>query len=101
MNLMERKKNINDRVANLEQRIRERYDMAFQLSGKDCFKTGNDEFIILTGLSWANAVVVEYAESEQEARKNIFEDGDLFYMEELDENEMFDAIIKEIEDIVD
>lgn len=101
MNLMERKKNINDRVANLEQRIREHYNIAFQLSGKDCFTTGNDEFFMLTGLSWANAVVVEYAESEQEAKKNIFEDGDLFYVEELDENEMFDAIIKEIGDTVD
>ena len=46
-----------------------------------------------------NAIVVEYADSIELAKKDIFgEDGDLFYMDELDEKEMYSAIIQEIEE---
>lgn len=46
-----------------------------------------------------NAIVIEHAFSETEAKKNVFEDGDLFYIDELTEEEMFNEMIKEIEDI--
>ena len=39
---------------------------------------------------------MEYAPSEKEARKNLFEDGDLFYMDELNREEMLKKILMEI-----
>ena len=35
---------------------------------------GNDEFFMVTGLSWENAIVIEYASSKAEAEKNMFEE---------------------------
>ncbi|MBO5068986.1 MAG: hypothetical protein J6C37_01280 [Roseburia sp.] len=97
MNLMEQKKMIDGRIARLEQRMLERYEMAFEVLGKKCFKARENEFFMLTRLAWANAIVIEHAESENEARKNMFEDGDLFYMDELGEENMLEAMLKEIE----
>lgn len=46
-----------------------------------------------------NALVIEYADNLENANKGIFgEDGDLFYMDELSEDEMFNAMVQEIED---
>lgn len=45
-----------------------------------------------------NALVIEYADNLEMAKKGIFgEDGDLFYMDEMSEDEMLEAMIKEIE----
>ncbi|MGN0409296.1 MAG: hypothetical protein ACI4E3_02690 [Candidatus Fimousia sp.] len=52
----------------------------------------------MTGLKSFGAIVIEYAETIEEAEKNMFEDGDLFYLDELDENQMFEQMIREIEE---
>ena len=45
-----------------------------------------------------DALVIEYAENLELAKRNIFgEDGDLFFMDEHDEKEMLEAMMKEIE----
>ena len=44
------------------------------------------------------ALVIEYAEDYDEARDNCLEDGDLFYLEEMDEDAMFQAMLREIRD---
>lgn len=98
MNSTELKKKIDERISKLELRMKERYEIAFDVLGKNCFKASDYEFFILTRMFWANAVVIEHADSEEEARKNRFEDGDLFYMDELEEDAMFNAMIREIED---
>lgn len=89
---------IDERMSRLEQRMQEKYELVFEVLGKKCYKAHDNEFFMLTRMAWANAIVVEHAETEDEARKNMFEDGDLFYMDELSEDEMFNAMIKEIED---
>lgn len=43
------------------------------------------------------ALVIEYAADYDEADANRLEDGDLFYLDELDEDAMFDAMLREIE----
>ena len=43
------------------------------------------------------AIVIEYAENEWEAKLNRSENGDLFYLEEMDEETMFQAMLQEIE----
>lgn len=45
-----------------------------------------------------NAIVIEYASNQEEAKNNIFEDGDLFYVDDFSKEEMLQAMIKEIED---
>ena len=60
------------------------------MRGKKCFAVREDEFFIVSGLSWANAIVLEHAFSKTEVEKNMFEDGKLFYMEEMNEKEMFE-----------
>ena len=97
MDSMEQKKQIDERIERLEQRIRERYEVAFRVLGKNCFKARENEFFMLTRLAWKNAIVIEHAETEEAARKNMFEDGDLLYMYEMNEENMLNAIVKEIE----
>jgi hypothetical protein len=98
MTSQEKKKQIEERCVLLERQFEERYGKPFNVSGKKCFMVGNDEFFMVTGLSWENAIVIEYASSKAEAEKNMFEDGDLFYMEELSDKEMFESMVKEIEE---
>ena len=79
-----------------EQRLETQYETAFEIAGGKCFKSEENTFFLITPLSWADAIVVEYAPSEEEARKNLFEDGDLFYMDELNRKEMLKKILMEI-----
>jgi hypothetical protein len=81
----------------LESRLRKRYK-TLTINNKNCFLTEDGTIIHLTGLKSFNAIVIEYASSEDEAKKNMFEDGDLFYLKELDEEQMFQAMIQEIEE---
>ncbi len=98
MNSMEERK-IDQRVENLEQRFEEKYGTPFFVWKRKCFTVNEREFFRVAGLKWLNAIVIEHAFSEEEAKKNMFEDGDAFYMDEFTEDEMLDAMIKEIEDI--
>lgn len=65
--------------------------------GYTCFRTSEKGSFTVTGLTWAKAIVVEYALSETEVKKKLFEDGDLFYLNELDEEQMLQVMIQEIE----
>ena len=98
MTSQEKKKQIEERCVLLERQFEERYGKPFNVSEKKCFMAGNDEFFMVTGLSWENAIVIEHASSKVEAKKNMFEDGDLFYIGELSDEEMFEAMVKEIEE---
>ena len=93
----EKKKKINERCKALEKEFERRYKKEKEVRGKKCFAVREDEFFIVSGLSWANAIVLEHAFSKTEVEKNMFEDGKLFYMEEMNEKEMFEKMIEEIE----
>ena len=43
-----------------------------------------------------NALVVEYADSRAAARANGYEDGNLFFMDEMEEEAMYSAMLAEI-----
>lgn len=85
------------RLENLENRLKNRYEQ-IEVNNRNCFLLENGEIIQLTGLKSFGAIVIEYAETMEEAEKNMFEDGDLFYLDELDENQMFEQMIREIEE---
>ncbi len=86
---------LNERLAFLEDELHKRYELV-QDSGIR-FLTEDGKVFFLTAIRDYNAVVVEYAESHEEAALNRFEDGDLFFVDDLSEEEMLAAIINEIE----
>ncbi len=92
------KKKIKKRCEALERRFGEIYERIPDISERKCFKAREDEIFMITVLEWAEALVLEHADSEEDARKNLFEDGDLFYLEEFDEEQMLKEMIQEIEE---
>ena len=71
----EKKKKIDERCKALEKEFERRYKKETEVRGKKCFAVREDEFFIVSGLSWANAIVLEHAFSKTEVEKNMFEDG--------------------------
>lgn len=92
----EMKKKIKERREALERRFEKKYEHTQEISGKKCFKVREDEFFMVTAMEWAEALVLEHAFTEDETKKNMFEDGDLFYMDEMNEEQMFRAMLEEI-----
>lgn len=78
------------------QKLCERYETLTVNTEKN-FKYKNTYFRLFE-FPGENALCIEYAEGEKEARVNRYEDGDRFYLNEMDEEEMMKAMIKEIED---
>ena len=97
MDLMGSKLKIKARAAALNARFSEQYK-TIQV-GPRAFFLGPDgaSLFALDYLGPYGALVIEYAESIDDARDNRLEDGDLFYLDELDEEAMFQAMIQEIE----
>lgn len=95
---METRSRIMERVEKLESRFEERYGLFSKTEEKKCFYVNDEEYFMVTGLASLGGIVIEHALSKREAERNMFEDGDLFYMDELDEDAMFEAMIREIED---
>lgn len=67
-----------------------------------CFCYNDAVFFKISNLRWKESgnevIVAEYADTEFEARKGLFgEDGDMFYLDEMSESEIVEAIIKEVE----
>ena len=83
----------------LNKRLAQRFE-TIMINGMTCFLLKSGEVCRLDSLGEErNALVIEYADDLDLAKRNIFgEDGDLFYMDELDEDAMFEAMIREIED---
>ena len=82
----------------LERRLSEKYE-SNTMNGALCFAIKDGMYCRIDMLGGQyDALVLEYAENLEQAKKNIFgEDGDLFYMDTLDEEEMFKAMLSEIE----
>lgn len=90
-----KKSELSKRLLFLEAELRKRYNLTDDAGVR--FLTEDGRVFFLTGIRDYNAVVVEYAESLAEASVNRFEDGDLFFIDDLPEEEMLSAIISEIE----
>lgn len=96
MSLMEQKNETKKRRSNLEQRLAQQFE---QLYVRDalCFQRADGVIFSLCSFPGEKAIVIEYAETLEEAKLNRFEDGDRFYLEEMDEETMFQAMLREIE----
>lgn len=67
------------------------------LGGKKFFVATDGAFFRVGVFPGAMALVIEYADTEQEARQNALEDGDRFYLDETTLDEMLRLMIAEIE----
>lgn len=96
MNSMERKNIMNERKSNLVQRLSMRFEQV-RIRDNLCFRKKDGAIFFLTIFPGNNALVIEYAENFEDALLYRFEDGDRFYLEDMDEAAMFEAMLSEIE----
>lgn len=88
-----RLKRIDDINGMLEKKYK-----SIKINGTTAFLSEKGPVFRVDSIGDFNAIVVEYSDNIELAKKGIFgEDGDLFYMDEMDEEQMFDAMIEEIE----
>lgn len=81
----------------IEDKLREHYP-TFLLHGRTSFQAPDGTILRIDTLNWAQeALVVEYAYDETWVENNVFEDGDLFYLDELSPKEMLAGMLAEIE----
>lgn len=95
MNLTERKSKSINRKNKLEQLLSQRFESVY-IKGNLCFCKQNGAVFSLCAFPKDAAIVIEYADSIEEAKINRFEDGDMFYVEEMDEETMLQAVLREI-----
>lgn len=67
------------------------------LDGEKFFVATDGAFFRVGVFPGAMALVIEYADTEQEARQNALEDGDRFYLDETTLDEVLRLMIAEIE----
>jgi len=96
MTRMEMRSWIEDRITALNGRLAKIYQKR-TVRDRKCFVREDGALFVLDYLLPYEAIVIEYAENESEAKLNRFEDGDLFYLAEMDEEAMFQAMLQEIE----
>lgn len=80
----------------LQMRFAELYT-EITIAGRACFELKDGRIISLGLLTSFGAFVVEYADNADEAALNRFEDGDLFYLDDMGVDEIFAAMRREIE----
>ena len=96
MTRMEMRSQIEDRIAKLNGRLAKEYQKR-TVGERECFIRKDGFLFALDYILPYEAIVIEYAENESEAKLNRFEDGDLFYLKEMDEEAMLQAMLREIE----
>ena len=97
MEWMESKLKIETRADALNARFAEKFK-SIQIGSRMFFLSSDGVTLFsLDCLGPCGALVIEYAADYDEAAANRLEDGDLFYLDELDEESMFQAMLREIE----
>lgn len=85
----------------LEDRFKSIYSVPFFVRNeKPCFQARNGHYFLVTSAyskEYDGFIVIEHADSLEEVKLNRFEDGDAFYMDDMTEDEMFEAMVREIE----
>ena len=85
-----------ERVESLRNRLAEKYELC-EVKGKKCFRSDADNYFWpFLFVEWG-AVAVEHARGIRDALLSRFEDGDLFYLDEMDDDALLAAVLQEIE----
>ena len=89
---------VKARLLEMRTRFAEQFEVVKR--GKErIFKRSDGVYFKVSALYYWNALVIEYSENEKMARAGILgEDGDLFYPEDMDADEMFEAMLHEVKD---
>lgn len=95
MDSMAMKSKIKNRAATLEARFADIFKKTV-VGNRMCFQLPGGVLFAVDYMGAYGALVIEYADNYEEAKLNRFEDGDLFYLEEMDEDTMFQAMLREI-----
>lgn len=90
------KKLTENRLTEVKAALSEKY-RTVDLDGEKFFVATDGAFFRVGVFPGAMALVIEYADTEQEARQNALEDGDRFYLDETTLAEMLRLMIAEIE----
>ncbi len=87
---------MKERLLDMRSRFAEQFQVVKR--GKErIYKRPDGLYFKVTALYSWNALVIEYSSNEKMARAGLLgEDGDLFYPEEMDADEMFDAMLYEV-----
>ena len=87
----------------LEMRLKERYKpfTGEAFDERPHFEFNHFIFRLDTIGAEFNGIVVEYAYNEKQVANNCFEDGDCFNVDDLSEEQIYNAVISEIEDQAD
>lgn len=67
-----------------------------EIHGETCFCVPNGNIVMIQEMPGENALVMGHAESLTDAEQCRFEDGDRFYLDDMTEKEMLQAMIAEI-----
>ncbi|MCF2554185.1 MAG: hypothetical protein PUB13_00275 [Lachnospiraceae bacterium] len=89
------KKLIDDRKKLLEQWFAKDFE-SVTINKEKCFRMPTGGIFVVSKILSFNALVIEYAENINAAINNDFEDGNLFYMVEYDEKDMYTKMLQEI-----
>lgn len=89
-------KNIAIILHHINERVSSLYKSCY-INGQIRYELPDGQYFSVYPLIW-DAFVVEFADNYEEAEKNRFEDGNLFYIEDYpDEEKLIEAILNEIE----
>lgn len=86
---------LEERSKALKSRFENRYKKSV-INGWTCFARPNGSYFTLYYILPFGALVIGYAETKRDAELNRFENGDLFYLEDMDEETMFQSMLEEI-----
>lgn len=84
-----------DQISKLEKMLEQRYPRML-INSRFCFMKSTGEIFSLQKFPGADAIVVEYAANYAEAALNRFEDGDRFYLDEMDTEVLLCRILQEV-----
>ena len=93
MSLTEQKRLTKKRRNDLETRFAEQFE-TLPISGNLCFRKLDGTIFSVCSFPGEAAMVIEYADSYEDAALNRFEDGDRFYLDEMNEETMFQAMLR-------
>lgn len=79
---------LEDRLSNEFERI--------EVNGLNCFRLQSGEVVNLIVFNDRKAIAAQYAENIDAAKCNLFEDGELWYTDEMTEDEIFDSLLMEM-----
>ena len=93
----------NDVIFSLLDRLEDRFLLIYDkiiINDKMCFLLPSGSVVHLVCFpedGW-RCILAEFADSIEEAEKNLFEDGDLLFINDFTEEELYQSLLKEIEE---